>query len=133
TQSAKGFLVQLGPDAGTGAKRQQAYCLAAVTERDHEQSRASILAALRVAHHGASAVIDLCFFSRDRDDYSSRCERLVSPQLANKAFDCLIASAESGLGDQVLPDCRGITTAAQAELDELAKRLTGRRSRFGIF
>ena len=40
---------------------------------------------------------------------------------------------ESGLSQEVLPNGHGITTAAQAELNELAKRLTGRRSKFGIF
>jgi hypothetical protein len=38
---------------------QQAYSLAAITERHHEQPRASIFARLRVAGHRASAVINL--------------------------------------------------------------------------
>src|SRR5689334_99105 len=46
TQSAKRFLVQLGPDARAGAESQQAYGLAAVPERQHEQSCASIFARL---------------------------------------------------------------------------------------
>jgi hypothetical protein len=71
----------------------------AVTERHYEQPRAATLTALRVAHHGASAVIDLRFFSRRRNDYGSRLERLISAQLANEAFDCPIASAEPSLGD----------------------------------
>ena len=41
TQSAKRFLVQLGPDARAGAEAEQAYRLATVAERQHKQSRAS--------------------------------------------------------------------------------------------
>src|SRR5215471_162343 len=82
---------------------------------------------------GAGAAIDLRFFSRGGEDYGSCFERLVSTQLANKALDRSIASAESRLSYEVLPNGHGITITAQAELDELAKRLTGRRSGFGIF
>jgi hypothetical protein len=86
-----------------------------------------------VPHHGAGAVIDLSFFSRVGHDYGSRFERPMSAQLANKAFDRPITVTESGLSQKVLPNGHGITTATQAELNELAKRLTGRRSKFGIF
>src|SRR5215813_15210638 len=101
TQSTEGLLVQLGPDARTGTKRQQAYRLSAVTECHHEQPCASILTALRVADHWAGTVIDLRLFSRSGDDHGSCCDRLVSAQLANKAFDRSIASAESRLSSQV--------------------------------
>src|SRR6266852_4505348 len=62
TQSAKCFLVQLGPDARAGAESQQAYGLAAVPERQHEQSCTSIFARLRIADHRAGAIIDLGLF-----------------------------------------------------------------------
>src|ERR1019366_3165314 len=54
--------MQLGPDAGAGAESQQAYGLAAVPERHHEQSCAAIFARLRGADHRAGAVIDLGLF-----------------------------------------------------------------------
>jgi len=38
---------------------------------------------------------------------------LLSTQLAHVALDRLIATAEPALRYQVLPDCGGITTAAQ--------------------
>ena len=63
-ETAKGFLVELGPGLGTGAKHQQAYRLAAVAQRHHEQPSASVLATLLVAHHRTGAVVDLGFFAR---------------------------------------------------------------------
>jgi hypothetical protein len=42
----------------------EAYGFAAVAKSQHEQPRAPILAALRVAHHRATAVIALSFLSR---------------------------------------------------------------------
>ena len=93
-ESTEGFLVQLGPDARTGAEGQQAYRLAAAAQRQHEQSCASILAGLRIADHRAVAVIDLGLFSRRGDDHGARLRWLVSAQLANEAFDGLIAAAE---------------------------------------
>jgi len=82
------------------------------------------------SYHDAALTI---IFSRGGDDYGSRFERLMSAQLANRAFDRPITVTESGLSQEVLPNGHGITTTAQAELHELAKRLTGRRSKFGIF
>jgi hypothetical protein len=70
--------VQLGPDTRTGAKRQQAYCLAAMTQGHHEQSCASILAALGVAHHGAAAIVELRLLACGGDDYGARFEGLGS-------------------------------------------------------
>ena len=69
TQPAKGLLVQFGPDLRTGAEHQQANRLAAVAQRQHEQPRAPVLAGVRIAHHGAVAVIDLSLFAgRGLDD-----------------------------------------------------------------
>jgi predicted oxidoreductase len=42
------------------------------SERQHEQSRPAILAALRSTHHRTAAVVYLCFFSRCRD-HDARC------------------------------------------------------------
>ena len=135
TQSTKRFLVQLGPDARAGAEGQQAYCLAAVPERQHEQSRASIFAGLRIADHRAGAVIDLGLFSRRGNDHRARLQGLVSAKLANETFDGLIATAKPTLGHQVLPDRHGIAIAAQTQFDRITERFaeTGGRSGFGSF
>jgi hypothetical protein len=132
-RSTKGFLVEFGPDAGTGAKGQETNRLAAVAEGHDEQPRAPIFPGLRIADHGTlSSVVDLRLFSRCRDDHGSCLHRLLSPELADKAFDGLIASAEAAVGHQVLPDRRGIATLAEAELDSLTERLAGGGSR-GVF
>src|SRR5258708_8364738 len=67
TQATKRFLMQLGPDARAGAEGQQAYGLAAVPERQHEQSRASVFARLRTADHRTGAVLDPGFFTPPRN------------------------------------------------------------------
>jgi len=43
-ESAEGLLVQLSPDARAGAEGEQTYRLAAASERQHEQSCASVFA-----------------------------------------------------------------------------------------
>src|ERR1700722_18781800 len=58
TKPAKSFLVQLGPCLRTGPEHQQANRLAAITQSQHKQSCAPILAALRIANHLAVAIID---------------------------------------------------------------------------
>ncbi len=65
-QPAKRLLVQFGPDARTGTEGQQTNGFAAVAQRQHEQARAAILAGVRIAHHGAGAVIDLRFLVMER-------------------------------------------------------------------
>ncbi len=62
-ESAKRSLMQLGPDARTGAERQQTNRLAAAAQRHHEQPGAPILAGFGIAHHRARAVIDLRFLA----------------------------------------------------------------------
>ena len=56
-------------------------------EGQHEQSRPPVLAALRVAHHGSTAVIDLSFFSRRSEDDAHRLGRLRSAELAHLCGD----------------------------------------------
>src|SRR6202022_1696488 len=111
-ESAEGFLVQLGPDARAGAEGEPTYRLAAASERQHEQSCASVFAGLRIADHGPGAVIDLGLFSGCGNDYGSRLRGLVSAKLAHEAFDGLIAAVEPPLGNEVLPDPPGIATRA---------------------
>ena len=108
TESTKGFLMQLGPDAGTRTPYQQAYGFAAVAEGQHEQSRPSVLAALRVPHHRTRSVIDLGLFSGRGEDDPHGLWQLGSAKLANKALHRLVAAWKAVIGNQVLPDGHGI-------------------------
>src|SRR5215469_1754445 len=72
------------------------------------------------------SVIDLCLFSRGSENNCPSFGWLISLQLADKAFDTAIGSAESMLGHQVLPDGHGVAAAVQAHFDGLTKRLTPR-------
>src|SRR5258708_9029783 len=60
TQSAKCFLMQLSPDARTGAEHQEAKSFSAISERHHEQSCSPVLAPSRIAHPSPRAVPTLC-------------------------------------------------------------------------
>ena len=62
-QPPQGFLMQLGPDARAGTEAQQPNRFAAVAQRQNEHPATPVLAALRVAHHRAAAVIDLRLFA----------------------------------------------------------------------
>ena len=58
--------MEFGPDAGAGMEADKPDALAAEAERQHEQACAPVLAGLRVADHGAGAVIDLRLFVMER-------------------------------------------------------------------
>lgn len=75
-QSAEGLLVQFGPDAGAGMEAEKPDALAAEAERQHEKTRAPVLAGLRIADHGAGSVIDLRLFARGCLDDAARFRRL---------------------------------------------------------
>jgi len=111
TESAKGFLVQLGPRLRTGAKDQQADRLATVAQGHDEQPSASVLASLLVAHHGTGAVVDLNLFARRCQDDPDGLRRVSATQLTDEAFDRLIAAVIAVPINQVLPDGRGIAAA----------------------
>src|SRR5438128_7999030 len=110
--------MELGPDARTGSEHQQPYCLAAIAQRKHEQTGASVLAALRFAHHRPAAVIDLTLFSRSGEDHRPRLWYLGSAQLVREAPNALIATLESVVGNQILPDCHGVAISTQTQFDD---------------
>jgi len=58
---AKSAFMQLGPGARARLKGEQANAFAAVAERQQEQTRAAVLAGIRILDGGAGAVIDLRF------------------------------------------------------------------------
>ena len=127
--------MELRPDARTGTEHQEPYCLAAIAQRKHEQTGASILGALRFAHHRPAAVIDLTLFSWSGEDHPPRLWYLGSAQLVSEAPNALIATLESVVGNQILPDCHGIAIPTQAQLDDFPVGFTGaRRARaFRVF
>src|SRR2546427_1796920 len=117
--------MEFSPDTRTRTPYQQASGFSAVAERQHEQSRAAVLPALRVANHGATAVIDLSFLSRRGENDPHGLWRLRSAKLANKTLHGLVAMGKAVIGNQVLPDGHGIPVTTQSMLDQLAIRFAG--------
>src|SRR5947208_16902835 len=119
--------MELGPDARTGSENQQPYRFATIAQRKHEQAGASILTAWRFAHHRPAAVIDLTLFSWSGEDHRPRLWYLGSAQLVREAPNALIATLESVVGDQILPNCHGIAISTQTQLDDFPVGFTGAR------
>src|SRR5215471_16004782 len=119
--------MQFGPGAYTRSPGQQAHGFAAVAKRQNEQPRPAILAALRIAHHRTTAVVDLPFFSRSRENDARWLRTLWSAQLAHEALHRLIATSKTVVRDQVLPDGHSIPATTQSLLDQLAVCRTGTR------
>src|SRR6266481_8429953 len=125
TQATKSFLMQLGPHTGTRTPHQQTYRLTAVAERQHEQARAAIFSALRIAHHRARSVIGLCFFSRCGVNNPHGLGLCRTAKLVNKTLHGLVTMGKAVIGNQVLPDGHGIPTTTESLLDPFAERLAG--------
>src|SRR5215469_3233767 len=96
--------MEFGPGAYTRSPGQQANRFATVAERQDEQPCPAILAALRIAHHRTTAVVDLGFFSRSGEDDACWFRTLRSAQLTHEALHRLIAPGKAVVRDQVLPD-----------------------------
>jgi transposase len=113
TQPAEGLLVQLRPSLRTGARHQQADRFTAVAQSQYEQARAAVLTAVRVAHHGARAVIDLRLFTGRGLDHHARFRRGWAAQLAHESLDALVAAGEAVDIDQVLEDGRSVAPTGE--------------------
>jgi hypothetical protein len=109
--------VQLGPGLGTGVEHQQANRLAAIAERQHEQACAPVLAAARIADHGAGSVIDRGLFAGRGFDDGASFRRLLATEFADKALDALIAAGEAARVDQILPDGHGVAASGEPHVD----------------
>src|SRR6266481_9308459 len=131
-ESTKSFLVQFGPDARAGTERQQPYCLAAIAQREHEQTGASILAAIRFAYHRPAAIINLSLFSRSGEDHRPGLWYSGSMQLVSEAPNALIATLESVVGNQILPDCHGVAISTQTQFDDFPIGFTAARRTYGL-
>ena len=129
TQPAEGLLMQLGPGLRAGLEHQEADRLAAVTESQHEQAHAAILAAVRVADHGAGAVINLGLLTDRSLDHRTGFLGRAAEQFAYEALDALIAAGEAAGVDQILPDGHGVAAAGEPQFDGVAmhRTRTGRR------
>jgi hypothetical protein len=119
TQPTKRFLVQLGPDSRAGAEHQQPHRFSTVPQRQNEQPRVPILAALRIAHHGARAVIDLRFFAGRRLDHHPSFRRRRSAELVYEPLDAGVSSGEPVAVHQVLPDRHGVAPFGKRAFDDL--------------
>src|SRR5258708_18789595 len=109
--------MQFGPHAQARPPPRQRYRFRAVAQRQHEQPRPAILAALRVAHHRTTAVVDLRLFSWGGENDACRFWKLGAAKLANEALHRLVASSKALIGDQILPDGHGIPATTEALLD----------------
>src|SRR4030095_15845620 len=129
TQPAEGLLMQLGPGLRAGLEHQEADRLAAVTESQHEQAHAAILAAVRVADHGTGAVINLGLLTDRSLDHRTGFLVRAAEQFAYEALDALIATGEAAGVDQILPDGHGVAAAGEPQFDGVAmhRTRTGRR------
>src|ERR1035438_2244755 len=81
----KACSMQLGPGLRAGLEHQKADRLAAVAEGQHEQAHAAILAAVRIADHGAGAVINLGLLTDPSLDHRAGFLGRAADQLAYKA------------------------------------------------
>jgi hypothetical protein len=125
TRPPKCFLMQFSPSAYTQSPGEQAHRLAAVAERQHEQPCPAILAALRIAHHRTTAVVDLCFFSRCGDDDACCFRTSRAAQLAYKTLHRLIVARKTVVRHQVLPDRLAIAAKREALFDQFSVCFTG--------
>jgi hypothetical protein len=83
------------------------------------------LAALRIAHHGAAATIDLRLLAGCSDDHDAGFGHLSSAPLAREALHTLITAGEAVLGDSVLPDRPRLPASAEPQVDGFPVRLAG--------
>src|ERR1700686_730187 len=108
TQATEGLLMQLGPDARAGMEAEKPDALAAEAERQHEKTRAPVLAGLSVADHWTGTVIDLRLLAWCGLNDRARFRRLSSAQFADVALDALVGAGEAVLVHQFLPDRDGV-------------------------
>src|ERR1700722_11065348 len=105
--------------------RQQTNAFAAVSQGQHEQPGPPVLARLRVAHHGATAVVDLRFFPWLGQDDRRWLGELGTTKPAYETFYGLVVAGITVDRYQVLPDGLGISSAAQFLLDEVPVGFAG--------
>ena len=125
TKPAKCLLVKLGPHPRTGSEHKQPNRFPAATKRHYKQPRATILAAIGIAHHRTRAVINLALLTGFRLDDYPRFSRYRSAQLEYESLNTLIAACEPVLIDKILPDSHRVAAPDELQLDHLPIRFTG--------
>src|SRR5439155_26021308 len=90
-EATKRPLVELRPDPAARRPGEEADGLAAVAERQDEEARAPVLAALRMADHRAVAVVDLRLLARRGEDHRVRVRRRRRPQRPDETPDAGVA------------------------------------------
>ena len=128
-EAPKRLFVQFGPDLTAGPPREQPHRFARVAERHHEEPRAAVLPAGRIAHHRPLAVIDLRFLAGRRLDDTRGLGREPAAHAPHIAPDAGIPAREAVLVDQVLPDRHRVPPATDRLEDQRAIRLTHARRR----
>jgi hypothetical protein len=129
TEPTKRALVELGPDLRARMPDQEPDRLARVAQRQDEESRAPVLARLRMAHHRAIAVIDLAFLAGRGGDHDARLARGGPPERQDEAPHTRIPSREAVVVDEVLPDRHRIAPASERLADQRSIRLARARTR----
>ena len=117
--------MQLGPHPRTGSEHQQPNRFATASQRQYEEPRAPVLAAVGIAHHRARAVINLALFTGFGLDDHPRFRRYRSAQLAHESLNTLIAASKPVLIDKILTDTHRVAASRQLQLDHLPVRFTG--------
>src|ERR1700730_5950172 len=117
--------MEFGPDARARTPRQQTNAFAAVSQGQHEQPGPPVLARLWVAHHGATAVVDLRFFPWRGEADRRSLGRFGTTKPTYETLYGLVVAGITVVRNQVLPDGLGIPSAAQFLLDEVPVGLAG--------
>jgi hypothetical protein len=103
--------MQLGPDLRTGSEYQQAIRFTTVAQSQHEQAHALVLAAGRVAHHGAGAVIDLGLFTGRGFDHRAGWRGVLAAEFAHETPHALVRAGKTAAIHQILPDGLSVAPA----------------------
>ena len=83
-------------------------------------------------YHRPAAIIDLTLLTWSGEDHSPRLWYLGSAQRVNEASNALIATLESVVGNQILPDCPGIAIPTKAQLDDFPVGCTRTRRAYAF-
>src|SRR6516225_500580 len=121
-QAPERSFVQFCPYTGAGTEHQQSNRFATRAQRQHEQARASVLAAVGILHHRSRAVVDLALFPRRGFDDGAGLRRSGLVQSANKTPYALIPTAESVAVDQILPDTHRVPATIELPRDQFPER-----------
>ena len=99
--------------------------------RSGSSSLSRYMASMRIADHGAGAVIDLSFLPGGRQDDGAGLRSSGAAEFADIAFDALVGAGEAAAVHKVLPNPHGVAALGEARLRS-ARETEGRRWRTGF-